>query len=308
MEKLRVGGEAVATVKWQDANFHTHSMTRFLLLALACLPAVACAQTPAANRMPDGSRDLYVGLGAQAAPRYAGADSIDLRPLPVLQFAWSNGLFVSGASAGWHLSSSPTVEYGPLLAWQSARGADGDGGRVGDVTRGNGVADLAVARKVSTPPSRLAGMDRVDARLLGGAFVNYYFTPDWRLTNNLLAGGGRERNGVVWRVGVQRLGIELGQHHTMALSAGVEVGNRAWNDTWSGVTDLEAERSGYAPYRAGAALRSVHVGARWNWALSPAWLLTSGVEVSRLVDVGAHSPLALRPAGVTASTALAWRF
>ncbi|MFL6710742.1 MAG: MipA/OmpV family protein [Massilia sp.] len=281
-------------------------MTRFLLLALACLPAVACAQTPAANRMPDGSRDLYIGLGAQVAPRYAGADADRTRPLPVLQFAWSNGVFVSGASVGWHLSSSPTVEFGPLLAWHARRDADGDGGSAGGASP-DGPGMFVVARKARVPDG-LNGMDLVDARVLGGAFFNYYFTPDWRLTNNLLAGGGKERNGVVWRVGVQRIGIELGRHHSVALSAGLEVGNRAWNQTWSGVSETEAIRSGYAPYQAGAALRSVQLGVRWNWSLSPSWLLTSGVEASRLVDVGAHSPLAVRPTGVKASTALAWRF
>lgn len=282
-------------------------MTRFLLLALAWLPAIAAAQTPAANRMPDGSRDMYLGLGVQTAPRYAGSDDDRLAALPVVQFAWSNGVFVSGASVGWHLSSSPTVEFGPLLAWQSGRNADGEGDSVGSVTPAAGPSGFSSTRKLSVQPHRLAGMDRIDARLLGGGFLNIYLTPDWRLTNRLLAGGGRERNGVLWQVGLQRIGFEFG-HHSIALGATAEVGNRAWNGAWSGVTDDESLRSGYAPYQAGAAFRAVRVDARWNWALSPAWLLTSGIEVSRLVDVAAHSPLTLRPTGITASTALAWRF
>jgi len=283
-------------------------MIRFLLLVLAWLPAIAAAQTPAANRMPDGSRDLYLGLGVQTTPRYAGADDNKLAALPVLQFAWSNGVFVSGASLGWHLSSSPTLEAGPLLAWQSARHADGEGDSLGSVTPSAGAGIFGVSRKSGAVPYRLAGMDRIDGRLLGGGFLNVYLTPDWRVTNRLLAGGGPDRNGVLWQVGLQRIGIEIGQHHSIALGATAEVGNRAWNAAWSGVTDDESLRSGYPSYQAGAAFRAVRFDARWNWALSPSWLLTSGVEVSRLVDVAAHSPLALRPTGVTASTALAWRF
>lgn len=286
-------------------------MNRFplvtLVLALACLSAGAGAQTPAANRMPDGSRDLYVGLGVQAAPRYAGADSDRLAALPVVQFAWSNGVFVSGATVGWHLSDSPTVEYGPLLAWQPRRGADGDGDSAGAVTTVS-IPEMATMKLRLRLPHRLEGVDPVPARALGGGFMNVYLTPDWRLTNSVLAGAGSDRNGVLWRVGVQRIGIELGRHHTLSFNAGIDIGNRAWNQAYSGVSLEESSRSGYGIYHAGAALREVHVGARWNWALSPSWLLTSGIDAGRLVDVARHSPLTVRPTGVTASTALAFRF
>ncbi len=282
-------------------------MIRFLLLVLAWLPAITGAQTPAANRMPDGSRDLYVGLGVQAAPRYAGADADKASVLPVIQLAWSNGVFISGASLGWHLSASPTVEYGPLLAWQPRRGADGIDDSAGTVTTSSAPVGYSTKRSLRIP-YRLAGMDEVPARVLAGGFFNYYLTPDWRLTNNLLAGAGKARNGVLLQLGVQRIGIELGRHHTISLNAGVDIGNRAWNQAYSGVGDDEALLSGYSPYQAGASFRQIHVGARWNWVLSTSWLLTSGVEASSLVDAARNSPLTARPNGVTASTALAFRF
>ena len=84
-----------------------------LILAAAC--GAASAQTPANNPMPDGSRDMYVGLGVGSAPEWDGARHHKLRALPVLQVQWSNGVFVSGMSAGIHLSGSPQVEFGPLL-------------------------------------------------------------------------------------------------------------------------------------------------------------------------------------------------
>ncbi|MDB5959629.1 MAG: hypothetical protein JWP59_923 [Massilia sp.] len=257
--------------------------------------------------MPDGSRDLYAGLGVQAGPRYAGADSDRLVALPVLQFEWSNGVFVSGASIGWHLSAAPTVEYGPLLAWQPRRDADGDGDSAGAVTTSS-ISGLSSAKRSVRTPYRLEGMDAVPARALGGGFFNYYLNPGWRLTNSVLAGAGADRNGVLWRVGVQRIGIEPGRHHTLSFNAGVDIGNRAWNQAYSGVSLDQSARSGYGAYQAGAALREVHVGARWNWAFSPGWLLASGIEAGRLVDVARHSPLSVRATGVTASTALAFRF
>jgi len=280
---------------------------RLLFFALACLPALAGAQTPAASRMPDGSRDLYLGLGVQAAPRYAGADVDRISLLPAAQFAWSNGLFVAGATAGWHLSDSPTAEFGPLVAWQARRRADGDGRGIGAVTTAI-LPELVTLKRMGGDPYRLAGMDDIPARALAGGFLNYYLTPDWRLTSSVLGGAGADRNGVVLRLGVQRLGIALGSHHSLVLSAGADIGNRAYNQAYSGISQAESLRSGYGPYQAGAALREVHAGLRWNWALSTTWLLTSGVEVSRAVDVARHSPLTVRPTGVTASTILAYRF
>ena len=274
-------------------------MTRYLFPALAWLPAFALAagQTPAASRMPDGSRDIYVGLGAQWAPRYAGAERDRISGLPALQLAWSNGVFVSGATLGWHASQCPVIEYGPLLAWQSPRRGDGDR-----------AAPTPQESTAGTAPHALVGIDDVAARVLAGGFFNYYLTPGWRLTNSVLAGAGADRNGVQWRLGVQRIGIEIGRHHSITFNGGVDIGNRAYNDAYGGVTQAQAARSGYAAYAPGGGIRQLRAGARWNWALSPAWLLSSGVDTTRLVGAAGRSPLAVRPTGVAVTTVLGYRF
>jgi hypothetical protein len=59
-------------------------MSRLCVLALAGICKLALAQTPAANPMPDGSRDMYLGLGLQSAPRYDGASGHRSTPLPVI--------------------------------------------------------------------------------------------------------------------------------------------------------------------------------------------------------------------------------
>jgi hypothetical protein len=47
-------------------------MNKLLFLALSAACGTTWAQTPATNPMPDGSRDMYVGLGVQSAPRWDG--------------------------------------------------------------------------------------------------------------------------------------------------------------------------------------------------------------------------------------------
>ncbi|MDB5918648.1 MAG: hypothetical protein JWR40_2882 [Massilia sp.] len=286
-------------------------MANFVFLALVAACGAASAQTPALKPMPDGSRDLYLGLGAVSAPRYDGARERRVAALPVVQFEWSNGVFLSGMSAGMHLSSSASVEYGPLLALQPRRDESGTGGAIGgvDTLGGSSVVVQPPAAVARTPGrSRLDGMDPVAARLQLGGFFNYYVSPQVRITNSLLYGSGSDRNGATWRIGVQRVAAALANHHSAALSAGVTLANRDYSQPYFGVSPAESQRSGNPAYQAGGGIIDAYLGARWNWALGPAWLVTSNLQATRLLGSARRSPLVERPTNLTVSTALAYRF
>lgn len=279
-------------------------MKKLFALVLAVSGSAASAQTPTTNPMPDGSRDMYAGLGVVSGPRYEGADSRRTRALPVLQVQWSNGIFISGMSAGMHLSANPTIEYGPLLAIHPRRTESGTGGEIGDVA---GASLLPTAmRAFSDNP--LAGMEEIRTRPEAGAFFNYYLSPSLRLTSSVLAGAGNDRNGVRGEIGIQRLAMELAPHHTLSVSAGLGFANRAYQQSYFGVTEAQALASGNPPYRPDGGLKDLRIGARWNWALSPSWMLTSSLQATRLAGDARHSPLVERPTNVTVSTAFAYRF
>jgi outer membrane scaffolding protein for murein synthesis (MipA/OmpV family) len=286
-------------------------MNKLLFLALSAACGATWAQTPATNAMPDGSRDMYVGLGVQSAPRWDGTGSRKVSALPVLQVQWSNGLFISGMSAGMHLSDNPTFEYGPLLAVQPGR----DDAGTGQSFDGVGTAGTTLIGPVPDPidkrnrvATRLEGMDKIGARLQGGVFANYYLTPQWRLTGSVLVGAGNDHDGARLDLGVQRLALALGSQHRVSVSAGVTVVNRNYNQTYFGVSGEEAARSRFSYYEAGGGLQDAHVGVRWNWALSPSWMLTSNVQVKGLLGNAARSPLVERSTNLTVSTAVAYRF
>jgi outer membrane protein len=281
-------------------------MNKLLALALAGTCSAASAQTPAINPMPDGSRDMFVGLGAQSAPRYEGAQRRKVSALPVLQVQWSNGIFISGMSAGMHLSSQPSVEFGPLLAVQPGRTATGTASGL-DGIGSTSLQPLEGGKGISDDQTTLAGMDEIGTRLLGGGFFNYYLSPQWRLTSSALWGAGNERKGGKIDLGVQRLASQFGAHR-LSLSAGLTLVNRAYNQAWFGVTPFEAFQSGHTAYTPAGGLKDVRLGARWNWALSPSWLLTSNVQATRLMGSAKNSPLAERPTNLTVSTAIAYRF
>lgn len=282
-------------------------MTKPFLIVFCAACSPAWAQTPATNPMPDGSRDMYVGLGVQSAPRWDGAAQRKVAALPVLQVQWSNGLFVSGLSAGLHLSTDPTVEYGPLLAVQPGRDETGNG-RAADGVGTSLFGPVPDPLRKDVRGTRLEGLDKIGTRLQAGLFANVYPTPQWRLTSSVLVGGGNDRGGARLDLGVQRLAMTPGAQHRVALSAGVGIVNRKLNAAWFGVTPEEAARSRFDAYAPGGGLQDARVGVRWHWSWSPAWMLTSELKAQRLLGSAAASPLVERPTGVTVSTAIAYRF
>jgi outer membrane scaffolding protein for murein synthesis (MipA/OmpV family) len=282
-------------------------MEKLLALALVVSCGAVSAQTPATNPMPDGSRDMYAGLGAVSMPRYQGAGSNKESALPVLQVQWSNGLFISGMSAGIHLSNRPTLEYGPLVALQPRRRESGTGSGIGEV-HAVGLPSRAEEPSRRAGVNRLEGMNDIGARLQAGAFVNYYLSQEWRLTSSVLYGAGNDRDGALLELGVQRLAIQVAPHHAVSVSAGVTIANRAYNQAFFGVSSKESALSGNAEYAAAGGFKDARVGLRWNWALSPSWMLTSGAQATRLLNSPGKSPLVERPNNLTVSTAVAYRF
>ena len=281
-------------------------MTKFFVLALAAVSSAACAQMPATNPMPDGSRDMYVGLGVASKPRYEGAGDRERKALPVLQVQWSNGLFLSGMRAGIHWSHTPQLEFGPLLELQPRRDAEGEGDDLGGI--GVMRMSLVALPLAASSGNRLAGMPVIHSRVQGGGFLNYYLAPDWRFTSSLLYGAGNARNGMKLEVGVQRLAIDLCAHHRLALDAGLGFADRRYNRAFYGVSEDDSFSSGNPMFDAGGGLKDARLGARWNWAWSPSWMLTSSVQATRLLGSARLSPLVERPTNLTVSTAIAYRF
>lgn len=292
-------------------------MQKYLFLALAGVCGTAAAQTPATNPMPDGSRDMYIGVGVQNVPRFDGARDNRTLPLPVLQVQWSNGIFIAGTTVGMHLSQTPSLEFGPLLSMAPRRDQDGLSQGVGSMGEASNThASITGEQPGGIVPgddrmaraNKLSGMDVIGRRLTYGGFLNYYLTPKLRLTNNLTYGAGQDHNGARLHTSLQYMMEDVAPHHTVVLSAGVSLVNSAHNQTWFGLTKAEGERTRLGHYRPGGGVQDVRLGARWNWALSPSWILTSGVHVNRLAGDAKASPLVERATNVSVSTALAYRF
>jgi outer membrane protein len=293
-----------------------NQLSAVALFPLLLLCGAADAQTPLSNPMPDGSDDMYAGLGVVSAPRYAGADQRRARLLPVLQAQWSNGIFVSGMSAGLHLSTRPLFEYGPLLSLHPGRDDGGDGASVIGIERAIGEGNLPKLpqimvqynEQVLASGNRLNGLPAISRRVQGGAFFNVYLAPSLRLTSNALYGAGNDRHGATFKVGIQAMGIAPAPHHTITLEGELTGANRRYNQDFFGIDNDQSIASGNPLFQAHGGWRDARVGARWHWTLAPSWMLVSSVDVTRQLGATRLSPLVSRTTGVAVSTALAFRF
>lgn len=284
----------------------------FSCLALSTLTTAVAAQAPVFEPMPEGSRDAFFGLGLALRPSYSGSALRRVQVEPVVQVAWSQGLFVSGMQAGWHLGDAadgrwPRVEWGPLLGLRPPRSEEGQGwfvdspGALGALGGGPGVAGAPAG-------GRLRGMDPMPGRIEWGGFINLRWSPQWRLTQTLLSGAGRQRRGGQWSLDLHYTLPALADHHSLAWSMGASWANAAFQRSFYGVTEAESLRGSNPAYRPGSGWNELRTQLRWNWSLSPQWVLSSAVQASRLYGEAARSPLVERAGGASFSSALVFRY
>jgi outer membrane protein len=121
-------------------------------------------------------------------------------------------------------------------------------------------------------------------------------------------GAGRDHDGARLDLGVQRLAF-------VPASATACRCRPAWASSTASTTNRisasprrKRRAAASTPYQPGGGLQDVHVGARWNWVLSPSWMLTSNLQAKRLLGDASKSPLTERSTNLTVSTAIAYRF
>lgn len=191
--------------------------------------------------------------------------------------------------------------------------------RADDVMRGLGVdlspgdrvrMNLALrfdrGRQESVDPA-LAGLGDVEST------VRARFGATWRLDDGWRAGfswsvdafgrgGGNFGDITVGRE--HRLSPDTVWHWGLGLSA---AGDR-YLQTWYGISEEQAARTGYPVYTPKAGLRDVAGSVGFRTELSREWLLLGGLGASRLLGPAAASPLAKSPDGWGMNLGLAWRF
>jgi outer membrane scaffolding protein for murein synthesis (MipA/OmpV family) len=256
-------------------------MKKSSLAALLFVSSSSFAQTPAAHILPDGSSDMYIGFGRVDAPAYEGSNVQWSHNVLNFQALWSNGIFVSNAEIGMHLSDQPGIEYGPLIAVGAARPHT-------DAPQAEGVGGTYQAPSI-------------------GGFFNYNLTDDVQLTTNLLYGTSRYHGSVIADIDA-RAGWRIGTHHSLSAYAGMTWTNARYTGIQYGITPEQAAISDYPVYSPSAGLQDLHAGLNWNWSFSSKWILITRISETHLTGSAAGSPLVEKQNNTTISTGLVYRF
>jgi outer membrane scaffolding protein for murein synthesis (MipA/OmpV family) len=253
-------------------------MNKLFPLILLPLCGMASAEDSSVPMMPDGSRDMYVGVALVSSQAAAAGENRPVVLRPLLQVEWSNGIFVSSRGVvGMNLSDTAGVEYGPLLAASNSRDPSDN--------------------------RRLRGSHAIDGTLDAGGYFNYYLGHDTRLLSGLMYDSSA--HGFRGDVGVQTSWSNLAAHHTFSLSAGVSLaGGAVMRERY----EVFRAAGGVRDYTPSGGVAAVNAGINWNWSLSSKWLLTSAATATRLGSQPAGSPVVERRNFITLSSGLAYRF
>jgi outer membrane scaffolding protein for murein synthesis (MipA/OmpV family) len=248
-----------------------------------------------------------MGVAIASAPAWEGAKERSTALSPALQAEWSSGLFVAGRTLGIHLSDSPKLDYGAHLNLHPKQ--EFVGGARGRLSMSDFQITVAASLplKLDPPFARLRGVPAVDVRPEMGGFLVAYLAPHLRLSNQLYYGAGQGRNGLRHSMDLQYISSPLAAHHRFSAAFGFTLANAEYQQSYFGVSASTARANGLREYRVGAGVKDIYTQLRWNWVLSPSWLISSSFRLSRLQGNAAQSPLVERPSQLRFSTALAYR-
>ena len=289
----------------------TLNASPWFLVSLACLTTLACQPVWAQDmlappdlpvpvvpvvQMPAAPATPWEGaLGANLSfrPEYPGSDKRITKISPALFLRY--GRFTITNASGFVTRRADDVVRGLGLDMLQT-----DRLRVNlalrfDAGRSEGTSDALKGLGDIKPTVR--------ARMTGG----------WR-------GDGGLRLGATWSVDAFGRGggnfgdvsagrdTRLGPTTTAGVGVALSLAGDRYMQTYYGVNEAQAARSGYPAYTPGAGLRDVTLSANMRTDLGADWLMLGGASVSRLLGPAANSPLTQSRSGWGISVGLARRF
>ena len=251
--------------------------------AMLMLAASACQAQDGLNMGPPGAKGFggLLGLGLMDAPRYAGADSLRMRAVPLVQLRWGDGWFAGMDGVGYR--------FGEGAPWSAAL-------RVG-MDRGRKEADSPALRGMGDTPARadlgVSASVRLLPFLMAGAGLKY--------------GSGEDRQGLVADLSLRAM-VPVSRSARLMLGLGGHWANESAMQSGFGVSARQSLTSGYALYQPSAGWREWGPSAMAMVELGDAWQLMLRVERRLLLGDAKASPLVRDSSGTSAMLTLGWRF
>ncbi len=228
------------------------------LIGAAALALLAAS--PAAAQ-----RTLTLGLGAQVAPDYPGADSYGIGPMPLFDLRRPGEPITyesadDGAGFG-ILARDSVINFGPALRFQSKREEDDVGAAVGDV----------------------------GFTVEAGGFVEVLPSRNFRIRAELRKGLGGHR-ALVGSLGADLI-IRDDQNYIFAIGPRVRWADDKYHDRYFGVTPAVAGATGLPALDPDGGVYAVGGIANFTRRLGRNWGLQAYAGYDRLVGDAADSPI-----------------
>lgn len=242
-------------------------------LLASLLPARAAdmprAPAPATVFSPTPSKEWTVTLGVEARwmPKFEGADSSMLRPVPIFRIRRADkpDHFRSPRDGGSiALLDAGAFKLGPTIKFR-------------------------FGRKESDDAVNLRGLGDVDWAVEAGAFAEFW-PSDWLRTRIEIRQGFGGHHGVVGDLTAD-LVFPVTPQLTLSGGPRLTAGTASSLSPYFSVTPGQAVLSGLPVYDARGGLRSYGAGAQARYTWTPQWATHVFVEYERLTGDAANSPL-----------------
>lgn len=223
-----------------------------------------------------------VGMGAAYLPKYMGAQDNGARPLPLLEYRWSNGLFAGTSNGlGYNFGGQGRAQFGPRLT-------------------------VDIGRKESDD-KHLAGLGNVKVRPELGVFFNYEIVEGLQATSSLRYGSGNQQRGAI---------VDLGLSYTrpvaadwiLGLGVAMSLVNADYMNSYFGVDGAQAAGSGLAPFSPSAGVRDVRGNLVLSYSFSRRLGASVGVSAGQLLSEAKASPLVQQSASISAFAGVNYLF
>jgi MipA family protein len=238
------------------------------------VPAAALAQDSDEESEQKPGVRISAGVGMAYLPKYPGADSYRLRPIPVLGF--TSGRFFAGGDpggtgtgggtgVGLNLLRDPSWRLGIALA-----------------------AGLGRARRESDHPS-LAGtgdIDRATRAVVFGGYSTRWLSATLRIATDI---EGSDQGTLAFFDLAAR--YRATENLTFSAGPGITWADENYTMTFFGVTPLQSARSGLPAYDARGGVHALRFGAGAGYRIDRHWTLGARLGVSRLEGDAVGSPI-----------------
>lgn len=251
-------------------------MRKLLALLGSCTFGFAAASTldTTASNQPSAAPAYSIGIAGGVVPRYLGSKDYHPVAVPVFAVVLPNGLFASATEGvGARLTSASGFFGSAAVAYDLARKDEN--------------------RPALPGSDYLHGMGDVKGSVVSVLRLGYHVTPHFSVSSTLRVPLTNRERGITSRTAMEYSFINTSRD-VVALNVGVLAGTRKYNQTFFGVTSVQAASSGFAEYSRNSGIYGVDSNLVWTHKVSPNWSVTSTASVTSLVGDSAKSPIVQR--------------